>query len=510
MFNFRNQPVKFLSETPAASITIDGKTRGTGTIVKTKLRRDLLSRQIRKEAPGYITGYSCIFQIRKSPIYFFSLMPGVFLFYPPVADTYPKAFDYKRKVTLPPLTKRIVRAENQRYLTMSDVGFDVKANGLRYYKIRVKDLQKNLKVKKQQQDTNYMLSLEGNRTDDTERVMSAQNTYFSEEMEEVLLLHGFTDSALASLRNKESGLSLSVQISNIDVVRVVPNNVRRKIYTSYYFIQSNITWKVLNNYGEENFRISIPSRSGEFAPDYFQNDELITHKMINDLLINSFNTLLADKQIQTMLNSRETFKPLPEIRIAKSKQVCSNVDEARESTVTVTTPLGHGSGFAINQEGYIITNYHVIAGPDTTHNSSLKVIDFNGEEFAAKLIQADPEHDLALLKIDKTFLKAFQLPDSVHFDLGDNVYIIGSPRSIELGQSLASGIISSEQVISGKELIQLNISINGGNSGGPVFAASSFELVGVANSKLSGRDVTGVGFCVPAHKITQYLQLRLE
>ena len=86
---------------------------------------------------------------------------------------------------------------------------------------------------------------------------------------------------------------------------------------------------------------------------------------------------------------------------------------------------------------------------------------------------------------------------------------MGAPKSIELGQSAAKGIISSERNVNNVNLIQTNISVSPGNSGGPMFSKDG-KLYGVVVSKLIGGGAEGVAFCIPAYRITDFLSIEFR
>ena len=89
----------------------------------------------------------------------------------------------------------------------------------------------------------------------------------------------------------------------------------------------------------------------------------------------------------------------------------------------------------------------------------------------------------------------------------EDVYTIGAPKSVSLGQSISSGLISNERKVNNNNLIQLSMSINFGNSGGPIFDRKG-NLHGVVVSKLVGNSTEGVAFAVPSYLLTKYLNLK--
>lgn len=155
-----------------------------------------------------------------------------------------------------------------------------------------------------------------------------------------------------------------------------------------------------------------------------------------------------------------------------------------------------GSGFLIDESGYIVTNNHVIENAD-----SVKVLLQDRREFDATLVGTDPKTDIALLKIESTEpLPALHFGDSDKARVGDWVLAIGNPFG--LGGSATAGIISARgrDIRSGPydDYLQIDAPINSGNSGGPVFNAEG-QVIGVNTAIVSpnGGNV-GIGFAIPA------------
>ena len=168
-------------------------------------------------------------------------------------------------------------------------------------------------------------------------------------------------------------------------------------------------------------------------------------------------------------------------------------------------PRGTGSGFVWDREGHIVTNYHVIRGSD-----SAQVTLADESEWSAKLVNAAPEFDLAVLKIDapRDQLSPLPIGMSSQLQVGQNVYAIGNPFGLD--HTLTSGIISGldRQIRSQTgetipSVIQTDAAINPGNSGGPLLNSSG-QLIGVNTAIYSPSGAyAGVGFAVPADTVFQ-------
>lgn len=159
---------------------------------------------------------------------------------------------------------------------------------------------------------------------------------------------------------------------------------------------------------------------------------------------------------------------------------------------------GAGSGVIIREDGYIVTNNHVIDGA-----SNIYVTLSNKKEYQAKLIGKDAENDLAVLKINAKNLATATYGNSDELTVGDLSVIIGNPLG-KLGGTVTAGIISSldrQITLDGQPmtLLQTDASVNPGNSGGAMFDQYG-HLVGIVVAKSSGSDVEGLGFAIPINK----------
>ena len=159
-----------------------------------------------------------------------------------------------------------------------------------------------------------------------------------------------------------------------------------------------------------------------------------------------------------------------------------------------------GSGVIFSEDGYIVTNFHVISG-----NQFTKVKLNNGQEYEANLIGGDRNADIAILKINTTSsLKPIKISDSNDLKIGDKVLAIGNPYGI--GISVSSGIVSATGRDYGNpylELIQTDAAINPGNSGGALINENG-NLIGI-NTKIFSRTgaYQGLGFAIPSNIVVQ-------
>ena len=166
----------------------------------------------------------------------------------------------------------------------------------------------------------------------------------------------------------------------------------------------------------------------------------------------------------------------------------------------VSETASSGSGFIISQDGYIVTNNHVVAGAE-----KLTVTMTNGEEFEAEIIGADAENDVALIKIDGSGLPTVAIGGSGSIEVGQQVCAIGNPLG-ELTNTLTVGYVSAlDREINENgtpiNMFQTDCAINAGNSGGPIFDMHG-NVIGITTAKYSSNrtyeaSIEGIGFCVP-------------
>lgn len=178
-----------------------------------------------------------------------------------------------------------------------------------------------------------------------------------------------------------------------------------------------------------------------------------------------------------------------------------------------TTQPASGSGFIFSDDGYILTNYHVISGA-----SSVTVTMYDGSTYDAVIVGYDASNDIAVLKIEATGLTPVVLGDSDTINVGDTVVAIGNPLG-ELTFSLTSGVVSAldrEVTFSDgtrMDLIQTDCAINSGNSGGALFNLYG-EVIGITNAKFSssgsGASIDNIGFAIPLNTVRDIVASIIE
>jgi serine protease Do len=197
-------------------------------------------------------------------------------------------------------------------------------------------------------------------------------------------------------------------------------------------------------------------------------------------------------------------------RPVAARDVRDLVKQIGEAVVQVRTPSGLGSGFFINADGYLITNFHVIEGETEISVEVYRQTDgqLNRETYKqVKIVAINKFHDLALLHIEDKNAPKFKfvtLGSADALTVGDSVFAIGSPMGLE--RTVTEGILSTKtRELEGELYLQTTAQINPGNSGGPLFNLAG-DVVGVTNMKIMFGE--GLGFAIPAELVKSFLDHR--
>ena len=171
---------------------------------------------------------------------------------------------------------------------------------------------------------------------------------------------------------------------------------------------------------------------------------------------------------------------------------------------------GIGSGFIYSNDGYIMTNHHVVSG-----SSELKVVLMSGDTVEAKLIGSDEYADIAVIQIDKKYVtKIANIGSSEETKVGDTVFTIGSPVSADYSGTVTRGILSGKNRMVEVSInsysadwimnvMQTDAAINPGNSGGPLCNING-EVIGINSMKIVQNEVEGIGFAIPIEDALDY------
>ncbi|MES2555781.1 MAG: serine protease [Bacteroidota bacterium] len=364
-----------------------------------------------------------------------------------------------------------------------------------------KRFKRDLKQEKRElEEGEYQPSQKGNS-------ITIDNTVFTDEANKMLKNSGYIDTVNILFSDNTNTLFLDgkiIRISEFSVTRTT-----KKVPTPFFYkFKVTMRWYLKNIYDETIDSTDIVALADDLNVSNFYYTPLPESiiSTIQTAVNKSLELALEENMIRNNSQLIENLNLTLDKLILKGSKTPQKKEGAQASSVTITTESGHGSGFAISEEGYIVTNFHVISGEKPDEFDTIKVINAKGEEKIATVVRYNRNVDLALLKVDMTFETPLQLPAAKNYAVLQTVYAIGTPKSKELGQSISGGIISNERKPKSIELIQLSMSVNSGNSGGPVIDDKG-ALCGVVVSKLFGFGTEGIGFAIPAYKIAEYLNI---
>lgn len=224
-------------------------------------------------------------------------------------------------------------------------------------------------------------------------------------------------------------------------------------------------------------------------------------KKYTDDIIQKYDSLYQQSfsEVSELLaNQKENFQQEIALLKTSKEDFTGVIQEVVKSVVTVSTDKSVGTGFVVGKEGYIVTNYHVIAGRE----DKIRVLDYERDSFAAQLVGKDENRDLALLKVNQNF-KPLELADSDQLAVGQKVIAIGNPLGLSF--SVTEGIISALNRPGPNglnEYVQTDVSLNPGNSGGPLIDGRG-RVVGINNFKIG--DAEALGFALESNHIKDFV-----
>lgn len=193
-------------------------------------------------------------------------------------------------------------------------------------------------------------------------------------------------------------------------------------------------------------------------------------------------------------------------KIANYKSPLNNQSsQIRSAIVTVVTPTGHGSGFFISEKGYALTNAHVVG-----KNAIVRVKLPTGREILADVLASDAKRDVALIKVENEGMSFLPI-NSKSVNIGIEVYAMGSPFDESLSSTLTKGIVSAFRKEGDLEFIQSDVSVQKGNSGGPLMDSNG-NVVGICVSIVApeGFASAGLNFFIPIQEAIDALNIKFK
>lgn len=299
---------------------------------------------------------------------------------------------------------------------------------------------------------------------------------------------------------------LNAVITDVNI-EVSYNTMRKKKPLSVIRTELKIKWQVLDAYRKEIFSQETNTKSGEYGLIRDAQDINALSDSFEDAIEYGMVELLKEKAVkETLYDTGDIEKEasFETIHIPKPSFKVENLNQAIRATVTVRVDKGHGSGFFISNEGHLITNYHVVGD-----HKEVTVILNDKTEYKANVLRVSKLNDLALLKVDSIDTRSFEFYplEKNNIEMATDIYAVGTPSSESYSQTVSKGIISGVRENNRGSFIQIDASVNPGNSGGPIVNKVG-QVFGVVSSKLHGFGIEGVAFGIPVYKIFPSLQLQ--
>lgn len=232
---------------------------------------------------------------------------------------------------------------------------------------------------------------------------------------------------------------------------------------------------------------------------------------------------MTELKEQTLAEDGSTFASATAAGEAGTLSASTIYDRACRQVVGITTEVAYtnlfgltsssavtGTGFIVSENGYIVTNYHVIEYA-YTGGQDLTVMLHDGTRYSASIVGVEESNDIAVLKIDAANLSPADLGDSDSLTVGDTVYAVGNPLG-DLDFSMSTGhvsaldrVIKTDENVDSINMFQIDAAVNSGNSGGPVYNTRG-EVIGVVTAKYSDTGVEGIGFAIPINDAASIAQ----
>lgn len=231
----------------------------------------------------------------------------------------------------------------------------------------------------------------------------------------------------------------------------------------------------------------------------------------NSFALNIQN-LLADKKFNEIVTSNKRYdlsveKPLNQEKIfinckkEKTLPINESINEVKASIVTIYANSGHGSGFFIDGNGYVLTNQHVVG-----EAKFVKIKLATGREVLGEVIRRNNYRDIALIKTQEQNFISLPIRKK-DLSISSEVYAVGSPLDEKLDSTISKGIVSSYRDVDGLKYIQSDVNVLPGNSGGPLLDNKG-NVIGVTVQGIMLRGgMADVNFFIPIHDAFKYLQI---
>ncbi len=512
LFSSRKQKVTLETTTRDATIKV-AKEAPVKNVSKTKFDKMKIYNTVRVEKEGYkSTNYA--FQIdKRSPTFAFAILDLAVPFYGwfygiPIDLISPKTRKYKSVQKIPALVPYEKRKSTEKYMLINNTAFDAKGSDILWHDYL------SLKGYSTGRQKDSRSVRKHNKSKDREDV-KVDNTIFTDLLNTTLKGMNFIDTSSSVFTDINNSLFLNATIKKVTfhyVQSYLSKRMKQRTSEKYMpndllSVELSIDWEALNYYKEKVCDLKTTKKSDLFTVPLGCSESEFREQMLNAMKDNLAYALidvrkeLSSKNILT-ISGKTKVDTLHSIIIPKPVVAeGSRMNDYMKSVVTVKVDDGHGSGVVVSADGYIITAYHVVTG-----TKKIEIIFNDGTKADATIVRKNMEADLALIKIEKTGLTPLLLSQEADPEIGVDVWAIGTPKSVDLGQSVSKGILSGVRKANDVNYLQTDVSINGGNSGGALINKSG-TVLGIVTSKLIGVGTEGIGFAISTQEIFNKLKV---
>ena len=328
---------------------------------------------------------------------------------------------------------------------------------------------------------------------------------------EMKMLNSFEDSYLYAeffptkeYKNNTSTLQTPKVVLK-PIVKRIDFNLKGDLlreYTGYCTIECD--WQIVD-ISDTNVVLNTYATKTSFYRSG-ENYELLLHEMValaeRDLLENeTLYTNIGNYQKTYLEKSKGNSIKLKLSEAQTFANTSQMINEIKKSVVTVDCNSKFGSGVFISDDGYLLTNYHVVE-----NETEIFVKIGSEKKVKAEIVKINKDYDLAILKVNLPSSKGVFLRNDRTAMVGDEVFAIGTPLEKSLGQTVTRGIVSGYREMNGVDFIQTDVSVNSGNSGGPLLNARG-EIIGINTLKASGKNISGIGFAIPSDVVLKMLNI---
>ncbi len=312
----------------------------------------------------------------------------------------------------------------------------------------------------------------------------------------LLLELNYLDTSDRFFPDYKNSLQLNMTVEEIHFTYIRPST-KRPITDIYIEMVAN--FKLSSYYGKEIVNLE---QSKEISLKTRDNSS--TEDELRRLIKGLFDEFVFSDEVQSKTESSDYFDKQDESKFAllEIPGVLGTVDfdKWRSSVATIISEDGHGSACVISADGYLVSNYHVVGQSDI-----VRVKFFDNSSAQGIVLRKQPDSDLALIKVDRTGLPFLSPADAVG-ELGETVYLVGTPADTLMAGSVFKGVLSGFRDFDGAKFLQTDAKVNPGNSGGAMINQRG-ELIGIVSSKYVGYGIEGIGFAIPATEIKERLKI---